>query len=100
MIVEKILGIFVLNMKIAIADIGCGTSDLSIIDIADGVFEVIGINGDNHLGGWDLDNAVAPWIIDEFKKEMTEIFDGVKQAIDHIFKLDPGDSDEDEGEDE
>ena len=55
--------------KIAIADIGCGTSDLSIIDIADGVFEVIGINGDNHLGGWDLDNAVAQWIIDEFKRE-------------------------------
>ena len=55
--------------KIAIADIGCGTSDLSIIDIADGVFEVIGINGDNHLGGWDLDNVVAKWMIDEFKKD-------------------------------
>ena len=55
--------------KIAIADIGCGTSDLSIIDIADGVFEVIGINGDNHLGGWDLDNAVAQWMIAEFKKD-------------------------------
>lgn len=55
--------------KIAIADIGCGTSDLSIIDIADGVFEVVGINGDNHLGGWDLDNAVANWLVEEFKKE-------------------------------
>lgn len=54
--------------KIAIADIGCGTSDLSIIDIADGVFEVLAINGDNHLGGWDLDNAVAKWMVDEFKK--------------------------------
>lgn len=55
--------------KIAIADIGCGTSDLSIIDIADGVFEVIGINGDNHLGGWDLDTAIANWMISEFKKD-------------------------------
>ncbi len=55
--------------KIAIADIGCGTSDLSIIDIADGVFEVIGINGDNHLGGWDLDNCIVKWIIEEFKKD-------------------------------
>lgn len=55
--------------KIAIADIGCGTSDLSLIDVQDGVFEVIGINGDNHLGGWDLDNAVAKWMISEFKNE-------------------------------
>ena len=53
--------------KIAIADIGCGTSDFSIIDIADGVFEVLAINGDNHIGGWDFDNAVAQWLISEFK---------------------------------
>ena len=55
--------------KIAIADVGCGTSDLSLIDVQDGVFEVVGINGDNHLGGWDFDNAVATWAIGEFKKE-------------------------------
>ena len=55
--------------KIAIADIGCGTSDLSLIDVQDGVFEVVGINGDNHLGGWDFDNAVAQWMCEEFKKE-------------------------------
>jgi len=55
--------------KILITDIGCGTSDLSIIDIQDGVFEVIGIQGDNHLGGWDFDNAVANWMVEEFKKE-------------------------------
>ena len=54
--------------KIAIADIGCGTSDFSVIDVADGVFEVLAINGDNHLGGWDLDRAVADWIVAEFKK--------------------------------
>lgn len=55
--------------KIAIADIGCGTSDMSVLDIADGVFEVVAINGDNHLGGWDFDNAIAKWIIDEFKRD-------------------------------
>lgn len=55
--------------KIAIVDIGCGTSDLSLIDVADGVFEVIGINGDNHLGGWDFDNAIAQWMIAKFKEE-------------------------------
>lgn len=55
--------------KIAIADIGCGTSDFSIIDIADGVFEVVSINGSNHLGGWDLDVKISEWIVDEFKKE-------------------------------
>lgn len=54
--------------KIAIVDIGCGTSDLSIIDVADGVFEVLAINGDNHLGGWDFDNAISKWIVEEFKK--------------------------------
>lgn len=53
---------------IAVVDIGCGTSDLSIIDVADGVFEVKATNGDNHLGGWDIDNTIAKWIIDEFKK--------------------------------
>ena len=50
--------------KIAIVDVGCGTTDLSIIDITDGVFEVVAINGDNHLGGWDFDNAIAKWIVD------------------------------------
>lgn len=55
--------------KIAIADIGCGTSDLSMLDVADGVFEVIGINGDNHLGGWDFDSAIADWLVSEFKKD-------------------------------
>lgn len=47
-----------------------------------------------------LPKDITSGSVDEFKKEMTEIFDGVKQAMDHIFKLDPGDSDEDEGEDE
>lgn len=55
--------------KVMIADIGCGTSDFSAIDISDGVFEVVGIQGDNHLGGWDFDMAIAEWVVDEFRKD-------------------------------
>lgn len=54
---------------IGVVDIGCGTSDLSIIDVADGVFEVKATNGDNHLGGWDVDNEITKWIVDGFKAE-------------------------------
>lgn len=54
---------------IAVVDEGCGTSDLSIIDISDGVFEVRSTNGDNQLGGWDVDNAIAEWIVSTFKAE-------------------------------
>ncbi len=54
---------------IGVVDIGCGTSDLSIIDVADGVFEVKATNGDNHLGGWDVDNAITKWVVEEFKAE-------------------------------
>ena len=54
---------------IGVVDIGCGTSDLSIIDVADGVFEVKATNGDNHLGGWDVDNEIAKWVIESFKAD-------------------------------
>ena len=54
---------------VGVVDAGCGTVDLSIIDIADGIFEVLATNGDNHLGGWDIDNAIAKWIVDEFRKD-------------------------------
>lgn len=64
---------------IGVVDIGCGTSDLSIIDVADGVFEVKATNGDNHLGGWDIDNTIAKWIIDEFKKS-----DGIDLSKDNM----------------
>lgn len=57
------------NGKIAIVDCGCGTTDFSLIDVTDGVFEVIGIQGLNHFGGWDVDNIIAEWIVEEFKKD-------------------------------
>ena len=55
--------------KIAVYDFGGGTFDISVLDIGDGVFEVKATNGDTHLGGDDLDQAVMNWMTDEFKKE-------------------------------
>ncbi len=55
--------------KIAVFDYGGGTFDVSILDIGDGVFEVKATNGDTHLGGDDLDQAIMLWLAAEFKKE-------------------------------
>jgi molecular chaperone DnaK len=55
--------------KIAVYDLGGGTFDISILEIGDGVFEVLATNGDTHLGGDDFDNAIIQWLLDEFKKE-------------------------------
>ena len=55
--------------KIAVYDLGGGTFDISILEIGDGVFEVLATNGDTHLGGDDFDNAIMQWMLDEFKKE-------------------------------
>ena len=55
--------------KIAVYDFGGGTFDVSILDIGDGVFEVKATNGDTHLGGDDLDQAVMQWMIDDFKAQ-------------------------------
>ena len=48
--------------------LGGGTFDVSIIEIGDGVIEVLSTNGDTHLGGDDFDNRITQWMIDEFKK--------------------------------
>jgi molecular chaperone DnaK len=55
--------------KIAVYDFGGGTFDISVLDIGDGVFEVKATNGDTHLGGDDLDQAIMNWLNSEFKKE-------------------------------
>lgn len=57
------------DKKIAVFDLGGGTFDISILEIGDGVFEVLSTNGDTHLGGDDFDNAILHWLLDEFKKE-------------------------------
>ena len=57
------------DKKIAVFDLGGGTFDISVLEIGDGVFEVLSTNGDTHLGGDDFDNAIVHWLLDEFKKE-------------------------------
>jgi molecular chaperone DnaK len=57
------------NEKIAVFDLGGGTFDISILDVGEGVFEVLSTNGDTHLGGDDFDKVLVDYIADEFKKE-------------------------------
>ena len=56
------------EQKIMVYDLGGGTFDVSLIEIGDGVIEVLATNGDTHLGGDDFDNKVTQWMIDEFRK--------------------------------
>lgn len=55
------------DQKIAVYDLGGGTFDISILELGDGVFEVLATNGDTHLGGDDFDDAIINWLADEFK---------------------------------
>ena len=57
------------EQKVLIYDLGGGTFDVSILDLADGTFEVLSTNGDTHLGGDDFDNVLVDWMVDAFKKE-------------------------------
>ena len=61
------------EQKIMVFDLGGGTFDVSILDISDGVFEVLATNGDTKLGGDDFDNRVIDWIAEEFMKENSGI---------------------------
>jgi molecular chaperone DnaK len=55
--------------KIAVFDLGGGTYDISVLELAEGVFEVKSTNGDNHLGGDDFDQRLIDWLVAEFKKD-------------------------------
>ena len=57
------------DQKIAVYDLGGGTFDISILELGDGVFEVLSTNGDTHLGGDDFDHEIIDWLADEFKAE-------------------------------
>lgn len=57
------------DQKIAVYDLGGGTFDISILELGDGVFEVLSTNGDTHLGGDDFDQEIIDWLADEFKSE-------------------------------
>lgn len=55
--------------KVAVYDLGGGTFDISILEVAEGVVEVLSTNGDTHLGGDDFDKKIMDWILDTFKKQ-------------------------------
>jgi molecular chaperone DnaK len=57
------------DQKIAVYDLGGGTFDISVLELGDGVFEVLSTNGDTHLGGDDFDQTIIDWLADEFKAE-------------------------------
>jgi len=67
------------NARIAVFDLGGGTFDVSILDVGDGVFEVLSTNGDGHLGGDDFDDRVITFLADEFRKK--EGIDITKDAM-------------------
>ncbi|MEL6591460.1 MAG: molecular chaperone DnaK [Bacteroidota bacterium] len=57
------------NIKVAVFDLGGGTFDISILELGDGVFEVLSTNGDTNLGGDDFDEIIMSWLVSEFKAE-------------------------------
>ncbi len=59
------------DQKIVVFDFGGGTHDVSILELGDGVFEVLSTDGDTHLGGDDVDEKIIDWLADEFKKDET-----------------------------
>ena len=72
------------EQKIMVYDLGGGTFDVSIIEIGDGVIEVLSTNGDTRLGGDDFDNRITQWMIDEFKKAEGVDLSGDKMAMQRL----------------
>jgi molecular chaperone DnaK len=58
-----------IDQKIVVFDLGGGTHDVSILELGDGVFEVLSTDGDTHLGGDDFDQVIIDWLVQEFKDE-------------------------------
>ncbi|MBQ9611424.1 MAG: molecular chaperone DnaK [Lachnospiraceae bacterium] len=72
------------EQKIMVYDLGGGTFDVSIIEIGDGVIEVLSTNGDTHLGGDDFDNRIIDWMVREFKSKEGVDLSGDKMAMQRL----------------
>nr|YP_009502117.1 heat shock protein 70 [Porolithon onkodes]ASB29719.1 heat shock protein 70 [Porolithon onkodes] len=72
------------NETILVFDLGGGTFDVSILEVGDGVFEVLSTSGDTHLGGNDFDNKIVSWLIDEFRKDENIDLSQDKQALQRL----------------
>ncbi|MGL5540751.1 MAG: molecular chaperone DnaK [Erysipelotrichaceae bacterium] len=72
------------EQKVLVFDLGGGTFDVSILELADGTFEVLSTSGDNHLGGDDFDNVLVDYLIDLFKKENGIDLRGDRMALQRL----------------
>ena len=72
------------EQKIMVYDLGGGPFDVSILDIGEGVIEVLATNGDTHLGGDDFDNKITEWMIAEFKKQVGVDLGNDKMALQRL----------------
>ena len=72
------------DQKVMVYDLGGGTFDVSILEIGDGVFEVLSTNGDTRLGGDDFDQRIIDYLVDEFKKETGVDLSGDKMAMQRL----------------
>ena len=72
------------NETILVFDLGGGTFDVSILEVGDGVFEVLSTSGDTHLGGDDFDNTIVSWLIEEFKNDEGIDLGNDRQALQRL----------------
>jgi molecular chaperone DnaK len=72
------------NEKILVFDLGGGTFDVSILEVGDGVVEVLATNGDTHLGGDDWDDLIVNWLVSEFKKDQGIDLSSDRQALQRL----------------
>ena len=72
------------NETILVFDLGGGTFDVSVLEVGDGVFEVLSTSGDTHLGGDDFDEKIVQWLLSEFKKENNVELNKDRQALQRL----------------
>ena len=72
------------NETILVFDLGGGTFDVSVLEVGDGVFEVLSTSGDTHLGGDDFDEKIVQWLLTEFKKENSVELNNDRQALQRL----------------
>ncbi|MFA5829230.1 MAG: molecular chaperone DnaK [Candidatus Gracilibacteria bacterium] len=70
--------------KVAVFDFGGGTFDISILELGEGVFEVLSTNGDTQLGGDDMDQQIVTWLLAEFKKDQGQDLSGDRVALQRL----------------
>src|SRR6266571_611042 len=70
--------------KICVLDLGGGTFDVTLMEMGDGVFEVVSTSGDTQLGGMDMDNALIQWLVTEFRRDHSVDLSGDRQALQRL----------------